>query len=233
MIGIIVELLFSWLLLWWFDKSNLAILGFKLTQNNTLNLIVGFFAAALFCVLYYIAASDLANTYYTINPAFNVKTFFKSSWWVLSSVLFEELIFRGALLYILIQKTGIKKACIISSIAFGIYHWFSYGAFGNPVQMAVVFVMTGIWGLMFAYAYAKTKTLYLPIGLHFGWNLIHTIIFSKGPLGHQFLIINSDRKLEGILSLVFFIIQIIGLPVLTYFYLKSLDYRKDISVKNN
>jgi uncharacterized protein len=226
MIGIIIELLISWLLLWWFDKSNLAVLGFKLTQNNALNLIFGFFAAALFSVLYYTAACDLANTYYTINPSFNTRTFFKSSWWVLSSVLFEELIFRGALLYILIQKMGIKKACIVSAIAFGIYHWFSYGAFGNPVQMAIVFLMTGIWGLMFAFAYAKTKTLYLPIGLHFGWNFIHTVIFSKGPLGQQFLIINSDKKLEGMLSLVFFIIQIIGLPVLAYFYLKSLDYKK-------
>lgn len=226
MIGIIIELLISWLLLWWFDKSNLAVLGFKLTQNNALHLIVGFFAAALFCVLYYIASSDLANTYYIINPSFNTRTFLKSSWWVLSSVLFEELIFRGALLYILIQKMGIKKACIISAIAFGIYHWFSYGAFGNPVQMAIVFLMTGIWGLMFAFAYTKTKTLYLPIGLHFGWNFIHTVIFSKGPLGYQFLIINSDKKLEGMLSLVFFIIQIIGLPILAYFYLKSLHYKK-------
>lgn len=231
MIGILVELLISWLLLRWFNKSNLSVLGITLSQKNTFNFLVGFLAASFFCVFYYIANSYLANTHYNINEEFRTHQFFKSTWWVLSSVLFEELIFRGALLYILIKKIGIKKACIISAIAFGIYHWFSFGAFGNPVQMAIVFVMTGIWGLMFAFTYAKTKTIYLPIGLHLGWNLIHTVIFSKGPLGYQFLLINSNKKLDGIVSLLFFLIQIIGLPIITYFYLKRLDRKKASIIK--
>jgi membrane protease YdiL (CAAX protease family) len=221
MIGILVELLISWLLLWWFDRSNLSVLGFKLTKNRTFNFILGFITASLFCIFYYTATSGLANTHYSINQDFKTEQFFKSSWWVLSSVLFEELIFRGALLYIAIKKTGIKKACIVSAAAFGIYHWFTFGALGNPIQMLIVFVMTGIWGLMFAFAYAKTKSLYLPIGLHLGWNLMNTVVFSKGPLGNQFLIIDSTKKLEGILSLIFFLLQIFGLPILTYFFLRK------------
>jgi membrane protease YdiL (CAAX protease family) len=227
MIGILVELLISWLLLWWFEKSNLSVLGFKLTQNRTFNFIFGFVTASLFCVFYYVSTSSLSNTHYLINKDFNTGQFLKSSLWVLSSVLFEELLFRGALLYIAIKKFGIKRACITSAVAFGIYHWFTFGALGNPFQMLIVFVMTGIWGLMFAFAYAKTKSLYLPIGLHLGWNLINTIIFSKGPLGHQFLVLDSDKKLEGILSLLFFIIQIIGLPILTYLYLKKFNQNEN------
>ena len=194
MIGILVELLISWLLLWWFDKSNLSVLGFKITKNRTFHFIFGFIAASLFCIFYYTATSTLANTNYTRNPEFTTEQFFKSSWWVLSSVLFEELIFRGALLYIGIKKLGIKKACLISAAAFGIYHWFTFGALGNPIQMIIVFLMTGIWGLMFAYAYAKTKSLYLPIALHLGWNLMNNVVFSKGPLGNQFLLIDSIKK---------------------------------------
>lgn len=227
MIGILVEPIISWILLWWFDKSNLTVLGFKITQNRTFNFIFGCVTASLFCVLYYVLTSCLANTHYVINQNFKSEQFLKSFWWVLSSVLFEELLFRGALLYITIQKLGIKRACITSAVAFGIYHWFTFGALGNPFQMLIVFVMTGIWGLMFAFAYAKTKSLYLPIGLHLGWNLINTVIFSKGPLGHQFLIPDSDKKVEGILSLFFFIFQIVGLPILTYLYLRKLNQNEN------
>ncbi|WP_029272988.1 CPBP family intramembrane glutamic endopeptidase [Flavobacterium sp. KJJ] len=229
MIGILVELIFSWLLLYWFDTSNFSVLGFKLTKSRTFNFLFGFFTASLFCLFYYFSTSSLADTHYSINQNFTTLDFLKSSWWVLSSVLFEELIFRGALLYISIKKFGVKRACIFSAIAFGIYHWFTFGAFGNPIQMAIVFAMTAIWGLMFAFAYAKTKALYLPIGLHLGWNLINTVIFSKGPLGHQYLIIDSDQKLDGLISLFFFVLQIIGLPILTYSYLKKSNNRNRIS----
>ncbi|MEY2917769.1 MAG: hypothetical protein RIS73_1483 [Bacteroidota bacterium] len=43
-------------------------------------------------------------------------------WWNIKSVLFEELVFRGVLFYVLIKKLGSAKAIIISAIAFGIYH---------------------------------------------------------------------------------------------------------------
>jgi uncharacterized protein len=221
MIGLLIEIIISWLLLWIFDNSNLLVLGISPTRNRMSNLLFGFFIASIFCILYYFATISLAGNSFTINKEFTIKQFIESSGWTLKSVLFEELIFRGALLYIAIKRFGIKTACIISAIAFGIYHWFSFGAFGNPIQMIVVFIMTGIWGLMFAFAYAKTKSLYLPIGLHFGWNLIKDIIFSKGPLGHQLLFISNEKKIEGILSLFFFIIQIILLPLLTYLILRS------------
>jgi hypothetical protein len=35
---------------------------------------------------------------------------------------------------------------------------------GNPLQMTIVFIMTGIWGAMFAMAFARTKSLFLPMG---------------------------------------------------------------------
>jgi len=221
MIGLLIELLISWLLLRILDKSNLLVLGISPTGNRIYHLLLGFSIASIFCTLYYFAYSSLAGSRFTINNEFTIRQFFVGSGWTLKSVLFEELIFRGALLYLAIKRFGIKPACIISAIAFGIYHWFSFGAFGNPVQMLVVFIMTGIWGLMFAFAYAKTKSLYLPIGLHLGWNLIKDIIFSKGPLGHQLLISSNENKIEGILSLFFFILQIILLPLLTYLFLRS------------
>ncbi|MEP6748906.1 MAG: type II CAAX endopeptidase family protein [Bacteroidota bacterium] len=219
MIGLLIEIIISWLLVWFLYKKDLSVLGIRPTKSRLANLSVGFLVAAICCCIYFFSISTFTNSSWLINKTFTAKDFLKGFWWTFNSVLYEELIFRGVLLYIAIQKLGVRRACILSAVAFGIYHWFVTGALGHPVQMAIVFFMTGIWGLMFAFAFAKTKSLYLPIGLHFGWNLMNIVIFSKGPLGHQLLISAGEEKVKGVLMTILFIFQIFALPVLTYFYL--------------
>jgi len=227
MAGILVELIISWLLLWFIYKKHLTVLGFTLTKSRCLNLLFGFLIAAVCSVIYYMSFTVFANNRWLINQTFTTQKLPASSWWTFISVLYEELIFRGALLYIAIQKFGAKNACIISAALFAIYHWFSMGGFGNPVQMILIFCMTGIWGFMFAMAFAKTQSLYLPIGLHFGWNFISAVIFSNGPLGTQLLISSNEQKLNGILSLAIFLFQIFSVPLFVYWYLK----RQSLKVK--
>jgi len=89
--------------------------------------------------------------------------------------------------------------------------------------MIFVFIMTGIAGIMFAFAFAKTKSLYLPFGLHFGWNLVTTVVFSSGPLKQQIFIRENENRPEGILSLVIFLFQLFALPLINYWYLKRLE----------
>jgi membrane protease YdiL (CAAX protease family) len=115
---------------------------------------------------------------------------------------------------------GIRLACIISAVAFGIYHWFSDEVFGDPIKMILIFITTGILGLMFAYAFASTKSLYLPIGLHFGWNLVTIVVFSQGPLGQQLLTITNGQRLPSVLSILFFLFQVLALPLFTYWYVR-------------
>lgn len=185
MIGILVELILSWLLLWLCCKKDLSVLGIKPTTQRSTDLAAGFIVAAAFCTAYYFAGAYFSGNRFAVNKDFTLLQFFKSFGWTLRSVLFEELIFRGALLYIAIRKFGVNTACIISAAAFGIYHWFTFGGLGNPAQMAIIFFTTGIWGWMFAWSFAKTKSLYLPVGIHLGWNLLSNVIFSKGPLSKQ------------------------------------------------
>ena len=229
MLGLIVELIISWLLLWLFFKQGLLVLGIVPNQSRLFNLFSGFFIAAACCTVYYLSFTILTTNKWTLNNEFTAQKLLSGSWWTLNSVLYEELIFRGALLYILIKKFGVKIACITSALCFGIYHWFTSGAMGNPLQMTFVFVMTGAWGAMFAMAFARTKSLYLPIGIHFGWNLISTIVFSQGPLGNQLLIISGEQKIGGALSVVVFLFQLSAVPVITYWYLNMLSKKQKTS----
>lgn len=106
----------------------------------------------------------------------------------INSVLYEEFLFRGYLLFQAIRWLGVPRGVLIGAVAFGIYHWFSYGIIGNAVQMAYVFTLTGGFGFMLALAFAKTKSMAAPIGLHLGWNLVAYLGFSGGPFGEGLLV---------------------------------------------
>ncbi|PKF72427.1 CPBP family intramembrane glutamic endopeptidase [Chryseobacterium sp. PMSZPI] len=230
MIGIIIELTISWLLLHFIAKKNLSVLGLRPTEKRIVYFGVGFLLAVISCTFYHLMTTTFINNSWVLHQQLTMKSILMGIWWTLKSVLFEELLFRGVLLYFAIEKWGNKKACIFSAICFGIYHWFSYNAFGNFFQMGIIFVMTGIFGLMLAYAFAKTRSLYLPIGLHLGWNLLNIVVFSNGPLGKQLLIKSNENHLEGIVSLLVFLFQIFALPFLVYCYFRFLK-NKEIPIR--
>ncbi len=185
MLGIIIQLLISWLIIWLFEKGNLGFLGFYPTKKRLIGFAIFFIVTALCCSSDFFMRMLFAKQQWELNPKLTVNLILTGVWWNIKSVLFEELIFRGVLFYVLIKKTGHTKAIIISAIAFGIYHWFSQGSFGNPVQMAITFVITGTMGLVYAYGYSKTFSLYIPIAIHLGWNVTSSVVFSQGNIGNQ------------------------------------------------
>lgn len=221
MIGILIQLAVSWLLLWLLEKKNLSTLGLSSTKDRIIDFAFGLLSASACCLIYYLSTAYLSDNSWQFNKEFTLQMMGSSLWWVFKSVAFEELIFRGAALYILIQRTGVNIACLISAVAFGIYHWFSFGVLGNPIAMVYVFVMTGVWGLMYAFTFIKTKSMYLPLALHLGWNVVNITVFSQGPLGPQLLMAsNHGQKVTGISSVVLLLFQLLALPAIVYLYLK-------------
>jgi membrane protease YdiL (CAAX protease family) len=228
MAGIVVELIISWLLLWLICKKHLSVLGFGPTKIRVTNLCVGLLIAASCCTLYQLMTTAFGNNSWILNKRVTGKVILESSRWTLVSVLYEELIFRGALLYIAIKKIGVTKACIISAVGFGIYHWFTFNVLGNPLMMAITFFMTAIVGLSWAFAFAKTGSLYLPIGLHIGWNLFSTIVFSNGNFGQAIFVRINEHQPQGVSSLLVFLFQVFALPIVTFWYLRRLSKKQEV-----
>jgi membrane protease YdiL (CAAX protease family) len=220
MAGIIVELIISWLLLWFFCRKHLSVLGLKPTKSRVTGLGIGLVTAASCCTLHQIMTTEFVNNSWTLNKL--------ATWDALVSVLYEELIFRGALLYIAMKKLGVLKACTLSAISFGIYHWFTFNVFGNPFMMVITFLMTAIVGFSWAFAFAKTRSIYLPIGLHFGWNMFYTIAFSNGNLGQAIFVRTNENQLQGILSWLIFLFQVFALPAVTFWYLNWLSKKRKL-----
>jgi uncharacterized protein len=158
----------------------------------------GFLAAGLSVVVQQLGHAAVADVPWRLNPGADAVLLGRSVLWNVNSVLYEELLFRGYLLYQAVRRLGARRGVLLAATAFGVYHWFSYGIVGNVVMMAFVFILTGAFGFMLAVAFVKTRSIALPIGLHLGWNLVAYAGFSTGPLGPVLFVPgNGAARLEA------------------------------------
>jgi membrane protease YdiL (CAAX protease family) len=232
MLGVIVVFILSWLLLWFFSREHITALGITPTGQRLKEFSFGLIIMAILCTINLVWQSYFKGFTYAINPEYGIRDGMHGTWWTFKAALFEELIFRGAILYLLIKKIGVVRACIIASIAFGIYHWFSYNIFGRGIiPMIYVFLVTGAGGWMFAYAFAKTKSLYAPLGLHFGWIVISIVFLSSGPLGDSLFIPDAEGvEMGGWVQLFFFLFQAVIIPgMVTWYLVKRYSVPKDLT----
>ncbi len=83
----------------------------------------------------------------------------------------EELLSRGYHLQTIASGTNLFWGVLISSSIFGLLH------LGNPNATWISAAGIFFAGLFLAYGYARTKQLWLSIGLHIGWNFFEGVIF--------------------------------------------------------
>ena len=76
----------------------------------------------------------------------------------------EEMLFRGYGFQILMNALGPYATILPVSVLFGLAHS------QNQNVGALGIVNTILWGVLLGYAFLRSGDLWLPIGLHFGWN---------------------------------------------------------------
>jgi uncharacterized protein len=232
MVGILIQLLISWVLLRLIEKKNLGALGVGFSIQRLKYSGIGLLFPILYYSIVFIVLSYVGKNPYRLNNNYTPTNFLGAIWYLFKSVAFETLIFEGALLYILIKHFGPKKAILISAVSFGIYHWFSWNLFGQPSAMIIAFLTTGIMGGLWAIAFDKTKSIYLPFALHFGTDFTFMILFSKEKnIGQQLFIqtYTTDPYSPGtLISIILLLFYFIGFPTLLFFYLRSIKPSNDI-----
>jgi hypothetical protein len=85
----------------------------------------------------------------------------------------EELLSRGYQLQTLESGLNTVWAVLLSSSVFSFLH------LSNPNVESIAFVASGLFlaGVFLAFGYLRTRQLWLPIGLHIGWNFFQGVIF--------------------------------------------------------
>jgi membrane protease YdiL (CAAX protease family) len=161
----------------WFDKRSFASLGLKVDKKMWIDLLAGI-----------VITFFMMGFIYLLMSAFGWVTFNGFAWETesASSVTLnvlgmlgifilvgwnEELLSRGYQLQNLADGMNLFWGVIISSAVFGILH------LGNPNATWISAVGIFLAGLFLAYGYLRTKQLWLPIGLHIGWNFFEGVIF--------------------------------------------------------
>ncbi|MBM2623827.1 CPBP family intramembrane metalloprotease [Actinoplanes sp. LDG1-06] len=100
----------------------------------------------------------------------------------------EELVFRGVLFRGIEERFGTTPALVVSALLFGGLHFFNAE---GTVWGALAIAVEG--GLMLGAAYVLTRSLWLPIGLHLGWNFTESGIFGGTVSG-------TDGAMGGLLT---------------------------------
>lgn len=132
----------------------------------------------------------------------------------------EELIFRGFFLQSMKLRYGFLSAAIGSAILWSPTHLPDMYSSGLPIPSILIGMMTFIlWGIVLAMCVRiGENSLWLPFGLHFGYNLVFSIIgfflatLVEGPewiLGHP-----AWRPESGVIGLILWIVGILILIVL-------------------
>ena len=91
----------------------------------------------------------------------------------------EELLTRGYWLQNLSAGLSQSLGVLLSSAVFALTHWF------NPNLNWQGLLGLFLAGLFLAYGYLRTRQLWLPIGLHLGWNLFEGTLFGF-PVSGQY-----------------------------------------------
>lgn len=220
-------LIISWLLIWLFEKRNLSVLGLTPTKTRLKYFTILFIASAILSATTFLLRMYLAKEEYAISPSLTAKSILLETWYQFRTVLTEELLCRGALLYILIKKTGQTKAVIISSLIFAVLHWINAGVWGNLIQMIIVFAFTFAMGLLLAYSYARTFSLIIPFAIHYGWNLTQNYLFAEAPVGNHIFTLAAPPPTVTISYLAFFTMLLLPkISILIVDYLIVKQYKQ-------
>lgn len=234
MLQLIVLLAISWLLIWFFERENLSVLGLIPTKSRLYYFTILFIVSSVISATAFLLRMYFAKEEYTVSQSLTLESFLIETWHQCRTVLTEELLCRGVILYILIKKMGATKAIVTSSVIFAILHWINAGVWGNWIQMIIVFVFTFTMGLLLAYSYAKTLSLLIPFAIHFGWNFTQNYIFPDTATGDHVFILASTPPTVTISYFAFFSMLLLPkISVLVVNYLIIKRYTQVEILQNN
>lgn len=152
-----------------FDRRPMADIGVGTGRGTLRNLVLGILfgggAAALM-----LAAPLLEGTGHLVQRPDAANFAWPSLIFYLAVLLFgaagEEMIFRGYAFQLLVEKIGPFATVLPVGVIFGIAHsW-------NPHATILGIFNTILWGVLLGYAFLRSHDLWLPIGLHYGWNAV-------------------------------------------------------------
>ncbi|MFN0110219.1 MAG: lysostaphin resistance A-like protein [Blastocatellia bacterium] len=204
--GILVgwTLLVSWASLRFLDRLSLRALGFSFHSNWRREIGLGFAISAGMIVAIVALQALSGGARVRVNPFWfkaegvdftALATVSKDCLMALMLLIlagaFEELVYRGYAFQTLLRGFSPVAPILFLSVFFALGHW------NNPSRTMFSTINTALAGVWLAVAYLKTRSLWFPTALHFGWNWTMGAVFGL-PVSGLFIpqnpILNSTSE---------------------------------------
>ncbi|MFN0169751.1 MAG: lysostaphin resistance A-like protein [Bryobacteraceae bacterium] len=151
-----------------YERRSLADIGLRWNGDSLRNLLWGFGAGAGTAVL--VLGGALAAGLAQWEPSSQAQLSPGGIIFVLTMLLTgsagEEICFRGYATQLLMRAVGPFSAIFPVGMVFALLHG------SNPHSTYAAILNTAGFGILFGYAFLRSHDVWLPIGLHFGWNAL-------------------------------------------------------------
>jgi uncharacterized protein len=155
---------------------------FRLTKTFWFELLIGLCLGSLLMLIPAVILSVVGLVHWDLNDLVTDKLF-PAIWTMAGVVLAEELLFRGFIFQRLIAGLGAWPAQIIIALLFLLTHSANLDINGPTKVLAIVNIFTA--SMLFGMAYLKTKSLAMPIAIHFSANVMQGTILGFSVSGHD------------------------------------------------
>ena len=164
--GLLAAVFANWLALRIYENRHLVEIGLWLNRRSSENLLLGLAGGAASAALVLAPALLVGAAHLTPTPEDQptVGTIIFVSILLAAGSIGEELFFRGYGFQELLAAIGPWATVIPVGVIFGLLHG------SNPGATWFSAANTAGFGILFGYAYLRSRDLWLPMGLHFGWN---------------------------------------------------------------
>lgn len=162
-------------------KENFSHMGLAFNRRAITTFTLGMLIAALQVCGVMLAIYLCGGVNFSFNPDISVSALLIPIYLVLLTATFEELLSRGFVFQRLIDGLGIYWALLIVGVMFSVGHWDNPEM--NGLTKVIASINLGLAAMVFGMAYYQTKSLFMPIGMHFAWNAVMGKVFGVGVSG--------------------------------------------------
>jgi membrane protease YdiL (CAAX protease family) len=165
--GLLASAITNLLCLGIFEALSLPDVGLRLGRPGWRNLALGL-AGGIGSAVLVLAPAILVGAAHFVpvpNPDKGAGTLMYTAFILLCGAAGEELLFRGYGFQLLLRSVGVYATILPVGVLFAALHSL------NPSASVLGIVNTAGFGILFGYAFLRSHDLWLPIGLHFGWNV--------------------------------------------------------------
>jgi membrane protease YdiL (CAAX protease family) len=188
------------------EGKSLKTLGLNITAKHLLFLVLGLLIGMVALGLENFFRTVYTGERWSISSSIDQPGLWKALYFILPSVIVQELVFRGYLFVKTIEVSNVVIANVIFGILFMLVHVLDRDVMQNKWQIIFLIVSIPVGHLLFATALLRSRTLYFPIGLHWGNNWASSCLVGYGKNENTVFHVNNPYTSQSWTSFIILLV---------------------------